>query len=257
MSESTPSESTAAQSAAGPDLGPASPGHIAVYGPETSLTGLPSNTELYWFATGPFETNCYVFVTKPGEDAETAESEAIIVDPGLHAGIIVMQLRLALNFKVKAVYLTHGHIDHIRDAAAFDVPVYIHALDKPFLTAGLGNSPFGALFDAANYRVPTDIREFEDTIAIGDATFDVHHMPGHSPGHVMLSHEGLIVGGDVLFRNGVGRTDLPGCSPEDMVLTLKKLTTEFADDDAVLPGHGEWTTIGFEKEHNGYLKEMI
>ena len=72
----------------------------------------------------------------------------------------------------------------------------------------------------------------------------------------MLRVPGLILGGDVLFRGGVGRTDLPGSSPEDMMLSLKKIVTEFADDDVVLSGHGPQTTIGQEKSTNPFLHEV-
>ena len=160
------------------------------------------------------------------------------------------------NFTVEKVVLTHGHIDHIRDAAAFGVPVHVHPLDRFFLEESLAGSPFAELFDVENMGVPSEIVELEGEIEMGGETFEVFHMPGHSPGHVMFRVGGLVIGGDVLFRGGVGRTDLPGCSPEDMLLSLKKLTVEFDDDDLVLPGHGPATTVGEEKRTNSFLQSV-
>ena len=73
----------------------------------------------------------------------------------------------------------------------------------------------------------------------------------------MFRVPGLILGGDVLFQGGVGRTDLPGSSPEDMQLSLKKLVSEFADDDVVLSGHGPQTTVGAEKAGNPFLQSVV
>lgn len=244
--------------------------------PESVFPGLPATTDILGFAAGPLDTNCYVLIDRSSPDANSGDSssnsaegvkegvtagvaagqpagQAVVIDPGMGAKAVIDELADEYNFTVDSVVLTHGHIDHIRDAGALGVPVYVHPLDRFFLEESLEGSPFSELFDVANMVQPEDIRDLEDTVEIGGVTFDVHHTPGHSPGHVMLRVGGLIIGGDVLFRGGVGRTDLPGCSPEDMLLTLKKITAEFADDDVVLPGHGPQTTMGTEKRTNSFL----
>ena len=142
------------------------------------------------------------------------------------------------GFFVEKIVLTHGHIDHIRDAGEFGVPVYVHPLDRPFVEMDQSISPLAQLFDVNNMKPVADVRDLGgDSVTLAGVDFTVHHMPGHSPGHVMFRVPGFIIGGDVLFRGGVGRTDLPGSSAEDMVLSLKKLSHEFDDDDVVVTGH--------------------
>ncbi|MGJ4082497.1 MBL fold metallo-hydrolase [Corynebacterium macclintockiae] len=217
-----------------------------------SPVDLPESTQILSFPAGPFETNCYVVID--GSDATSGEnSPAVVIDPGLGAFAHIQRLAEENKFFVEKVVLTHGHIDHIRDAGAFGVPVYVHELDRFMLEMDQTASPLAQPFDVANMPKIEDIRPLGDSISIGGAEFEIHHMPGHSPGHVMFRVNGLIFGGDVLFRGGVGRTDLPGCSPEDMMLSLKKLTTDFSDGDIVLPGHGPHTTIGEEKRTNSFL----
>ncbi|WP_426705376.1 MBL fold metallo-hydrolase [Corynebacterium auriscanis] len=246
-----------------------------------SVDAVSPSVDILTFSAGPFQTNCYVLInrsvaagTPAGSsitDAATGSSAsastpghntsapvpAVVIDPGLGAFDTVTSLGRELNFHVEKVVLTHGHIDHIRDAADFNVPVYVHPLDRPFLEMDQSASPFAQIFDVATMKPVADLRELtEDSIDIAGVQFDIHHMPGHSPGHVMFRVPGFIIGGDVLFRGGVGRTDLPGSSPEDMVLSLKKLTHEFDDNDVVVTGHGQATTIGEEKRTNGYLQAV-
>lgn len=227
-----------------------------------SLPGLPESTEVFAFAAGPFNTNCYVLVDRVGGDATSVspgsarQGRAVVIDPGLGAWQVVSAQAKERNFAVEKVVLTHGHIDHIRDAAAFGVPVCIHPLDRFFLEESLEGSPFADLFDVDNMNVPETIVDLGDSVEMGGVSFEIFHMPGHSPGHVMFRIPGLVIGGDVLFRGGVGRTDLAGCSPEDMLLSLKKLVVEFADEDLVLPGHGPVTTVGEEKRTNSFLQSV-
>lgn len=217
--------------------------------------------ELLRFPTGAFQTNCYVVINATDEAPkdEQGRRPATVVDPGHGAHEIIQNAAAEHNFYVEKIVLTHGHIDHTRDAADFGVPVHIHAYDRVMLEtpeAYTNVMDLGRIFDAENMQVPEDIQEIGDEITIGGMTFEVHHMPGHSPGHVMFRIPGLVLGGDVLFNGGVGRTDLPGCSPEDMNLSLKRLAEEFADEDVVLPGHGPETTVGQEKKTNPFLHQV-
>lgn len=243
-----------------PSPTPSAPVTIAAVSPEV---------EMMAFSTGPFATNCYILIDRSHDattelGAEGSEASrpagnapAVVIDPGYGAFDIVTQLAGEHQFNVNKVVLTHGHIDHFRDSGEFGVPVYVHPLDRPLMEMDLSSLPFGHLFEVAGMKEIAQLRELtEAEVRLAGVDFAVHHMPGHSPGHVMLRVPGFIIGGDVLFRGGVGRTDLPGCSPEDMVLSLKKLTTEFADDDVVLTGHGPATTIGREKQTNGYLQAV-
>lgn len=214
---------------------------------------LPSTTELFGFSAGPLETNCYVLVDR-ADTPEGKPAPATIIDPGYGAAQTLKDLAKQRTFFVNKIVLTHGHIDHIRDAGELAVPVSIHKLDEPLVVNDLRGTPLSDLFDVENMVQPHSIEHLGDSVDMGGVNWDVHHMPGHSPGHVMFRINGLIIGGDVLFRGGVGRTDLPFSSPEDMLLTLKRLSVEFDDDDVVLPGHGPQTTIGQEKATNPFLQ---
>src|SRR5699024_12369695 len=101
-----------------------------------------------------------------------------------------------------------------------------------------------------------DIVFSSEVVIIVGHSLTVINKPGHSPGSVMFRIPGLILGGDVLFNGGVGRTYLPVSDPADMTLSLKRLAAEFDDDDVVLPGHGPQTTIGQEKKTNPFLHEV-
>lgn len=217
---------------------------------------LPETTSMYQIITGPLDNNCFVLVDS-AHTTDSGAATAMVIDPGLGAAAQVTQLAEKLNVQVTAVVLTHGHIDHIRDAAQLQVPVYIHPADRPMLTAPWNRTQLGALFDVENMGVPEDIRDVEHSIQMGGVTWKVHHMPGHSPGSVMYRVPGLVIGGDVLFPGGVGRTDLPGSSPEDMALSIKRLVHEFDDADRVLTGHGEEVVVGQEKRTNPYLHSVV
>lgn len=222
----------------------------------TAKSPLPETTGLVGFVAGPLETNCYLLVDQAnvGEDGLSA---AVVIDPGMGAYDAVRQLAAQHKFRVDSVVLTHGHIDHVRDAADFNVPVYVHPADREMVDpAWTAKSQFAQLFDIEKMGKPSDIRDLGESIDMGGTTWEIHHMPGHSPGSVMFRVPGLIIGGDVLFKGGVGRTDLPGSSPEDMLLSLKKLSHEFEDDDVVLSGHGPQTTVGEEKKTNPFLQSV-
>lgn len=222
----------------------------------TQNAPLPETTSIGGFVAGPLQTNCYVLADTSRLTAE-GKIPTVVIDPGMGAFTMVQELAELDGLEVEAVVLTHGHIDHIRDAAQFNVPVHIHPADKTMLDMDWGSAPFGQMFDVENMDKPADIRELGDSIEMAGVTWQVHHMPGHSPGSVMFRVPGLILGGDVLFQGGVGRTDLPGSSPEDMQLSLKKLVSEFADDDVVLSGHGPQTTVGAEKAGNPFLQSVV
>lgn len=217
--------------------------------------------ELLGFPAGAFQTNCYVLINTDESAARDAQGHrpATVVDPGHGAHQVIIDAASEHNFYVESIVLTHGHIDHMRDAAEFGVPVHVHEYDRSMLEdpAMYTNVlDFARIFDTENMKVPEDIRNLSDEVSIGGQSFAVHHMPGHSPGSVMFRIPGLILGGDVLFNGGVGRTDLPGSDPADMTLSLKRLAAEFDDDDVVLPGHGPQTTIGQEKKTNPFLHEV-
>jgi hydroxyacylglutathione hydrolase len=214
------------------------------------------------FPAGMLACNCYVLAQKAGADA-------IVVDPGQRA---MGQLRKILDenrLTPAAVLLTHGHIDHIwsaqKVADTYGCPAYIHPDDRLMLTdpikgfgPRLGQIAFGALF-----REPKQVVELDrdgDKIDLGDTVVTVDHTPGHTRGSVVFRVAGdgseIAFTGDTLFRQSVGRTDLPGGSGRDLLASIVTKLLVLDDDTVVLPGHGEKSTIGFERRANPFLEGL-
>ena len=189
------------------------------------------------FAAGPFQTNCYVVAHG---------DRAFVIDPGLGAHEAVSQLAQEQGLTVEAVVLTHGHIDHIRDAAAFGVETFIHPADAFMLLRGEGVSEqTRQLYDASAMPPIDNPTPLEDgqTLQVAGVEMRVVHAPGHSPGCVMLVADDVVFSGDVLFRGSIGRTDLPDSDPEQMRQSLRGPVWDLADELQVLPGHGPATTV--------------
>lgn len=201
------------------------------------------------FAAGPFQTNCYVVAHG---------DRAFVIDPGLGAHEAVSQLAQEQGLTVEAVVLTHGHIDHIRDAAAFGVETFIHPADAFMLLRGEGVSEQARqLYDASAMPPIDNPTPLEDgqTLQVAGVELRVVHAPGHSPGCVMLVADDVVFSGDVLFRGSIGRTDLPDSDPEQMRKSLRGPVWDLGDELQVLPGHGPVTTVAQERATNPYLRQ--
>ena len=201
------------------------------------------------FAAGPFQTNCYVVANG---------DRAFVIDPGLGAHEAVSQMAQEQGLTVEAVVLTHGHIDHIRDAAAFGLETFIHPADAFMLLRGEGVSEQARqLYDASAMPPIDNPTHIEDgqTLTVAGVELRVVHAPGHSPGCVMLVADEVVFSGDVLFRGSIGRTDLPDSDPEQMRESLRGPVWELDDELQVLPGHGPATTVAQERATNPYLRQ--
>ena len=201
------------------------------------------------FAAGPFQTNCYVV---------SNGDRAFVIDPGLGAHEAVSQLVQEQGLTIEAVVLTHGHIDHIRDAAAFGLETFIHPADAFMLLRGEGVSEQARqLYDASAMPPIDNPTHIEDgqTLTVAGVELRVVHAPGHSPGCVMLVADEVVFSGDVLFRGSIGRTDLPDSDPEQMRESLRGPVWELDDELQVLPGHGPATTVAQERATNPYLRQ--
>ncbi|MEZ0049619.1 hydroxyacylglutathione hydrolase [Mycobacterium sp. MAA66] len=224
------------------------------------------------FAAGLLQCNCYVLAPRAGSDA-------VVVDPGQRA---MGQLRRILDenrLTPAAVLLTHGHVDHIWSAQkvgdTYGCPVYIHPEDRFMLTdpikgfgPRLAQLAFGALF--AEPRQVIELDRDGDKLDLGGITVTVDHTPGHTRGSVVfrvaatgpvasLAQEGsadLAFTGDTLFKQSVGRTDLPGGSGRDLLDSIVTKLLVLDDDTVVLPGHGPQTTIGAERRTNPFLEGL-
>lgn len=201
------------------------------------------------FAAGPFQTNCYVV---------SNGDRAFVIDPGLGAHEAVSQLVQEQGLTVEAVVLTHGHIDHIRDAAAFGLETFIHPADAFMLLRGEGVSEQARqLYDASAMPPIDNPTHIEDgqTLTVAGVELRVVHAPGHSPGCVMLVADEVVFSGDVLFRGSIGRTDLPDSDPAQMQESLRGPVWDLDDELQVLPGHGPATTVAQERATNPYLRQ--
>lgn len=198
---------------------------------------------------GALETNCYLVYCQD-------TLECAVIDPGAEPEKV---FRLIGHKDLKPTILinTHGHIDHIganRDIKdKFDIPLYIHAADGPMLEDVL-QSELSFFLGAKESPPPDKFLEEGDEIKIGNISLSVVHTPGHSPGSVSLMGNGILFSGDTLFFGGVGRTDLPGGSWEELEESVREKIFTLPADTVVLPGHGPTTTVEQETKFNPFIR---
>lgn len=183
--------------------------------------------------------------------------QGIVVDPG--ADLERIQSRIDHHgLSLVAVVNTHGHFDHVganfRLLQTTKAPLYIHQADAPMLGRV---AQVAAMYGLPGENSPAPDRFLEDglTLEFGIHHLRVIHTPGHTPGGccLYLEAEEKLIAGDTLFADGVGRTDLPGGSHEQLVQSIKTRLFTLPDQVKVYPGHGPATSIGHEKLHNPYL----
>lgn len=202
------------------------------------------------FPVGTLGTNCYFIV-----DEQT--NAAAVVDPGWGADHIYGKL-IKLGLKCEMILLTHGHADHTGALGELrrktGAPVYIHTGDaKMLVDPALSQARYlGAPVEVL--AQPEHLISDGDKIALRGTTIEVMHTPGHTPGSVcyILRDDGIILSGDTLFRESVGRYDLAGGDYKELMRSLEKLAS-LEGDWRVYPGHGRSTTLSHEREHNMYL----
>jgi len=197
---------------------------------------------------GPFASNCYIVGSE-------ATKEGMIIDPGAEADFILDEVR-KLGLNIKLIVATHAHIDHIaalrRVKEATGAKFAMHELE----TNGETSKGIARMLGLSSDPLPKPDRLLKDgdVIEIGDLRFAVLHTPGHSLGGISLYGEGVIFSGDTLFNFGIGRTDFPGCSYEEIMESIHNKLMTLPDDTIVLPGHGPETTIGAERKYNPFLR---
>ena len=169
------------------------------------------------------------------------------------------------KLKPVAAFLTHGHLDHTFSikplADGYEIPTYIHPEDRRFIAepAGIHGPQFVEQLGDMKFSEPKDVQLMKDGTELSLLGMHVKaiHSPGHTRGSLMfLINDEILISGDVLFAGSIGRTDLPTGSAIDMKKTLKEKVLTLDDAIQVLPGHGEETTIKYERKTNPYLKEL-
>jgi len=200
---------------------------------------------------GILECNCSVF-----GDEQT--KQAIVIDPGDNIGSILEILKRH-DLTVKAIVITHAHIDHIGGAAklkaATGAPVYMNQNDQELCDALDIQASWLGMEIPERVEIDSPARD-GDSLRLGHADFNVLHTPGHTQGSISLwiPQENKLIAGDTLFRDSIGRTDLPGGDHRQILSSIHTKLMPLPDDAIVIPGHGPQTTIGREKQRNPFLR---
>lgn len=188
-------------------------------------------------------------------------ADAVVVDPGFEPEAVLDFLNQA-GLGVAAVLLTHGHMDHIAGVPALKevypaAPVVIGAGDAAMLTDPTLNLSL-PLLGVEVVGPPADVLVTDgQTVEYAGLGFEVRAIPGHSPGHVVFvahaADPAVVLGGDVLFAGGVGRTDFPGGSERLLIDGIRAKLWPLPDAARVYPGHGPATTVGHERRTNPFV----
>src|SRR5271156_1751553 len=202
---------------------------------------------------GPLQCNCSIF-------GDEAGGEAIVIDPGDEIGRITSILEKH-HLRVKAIIVTHAHIDHIGGAqklkALTGAPVYMNFNDQELYDHIDMQAQWLGVATPEKTGIDVNAREGE-SVKLGPAEFQVLETPGHTQGSVSvwIPAENKLVAGDTLFLDSIGRTDLPGGDGRQILRSIHDKLLPLADDVAVIPGHGPNTTIGRERSRNPFLRGL-
>ena len=206
------------------------------------------------FEFNPFQENTYILYDETGE--------CVVIDPGCYerdekedlVGFITSN-----RLKVVKLLNTHCHVDHVLGnyfiKEKFGVELFIHEADAPILKAV---SVYGPNYGFHEYQETTADHFLKegDMVTFGNQKLLVLFVPGHAPGHIAFYSEtdSMVISGDVLFYNSVGRSDLPGGNHQTLIKSIREKLYTLPDDVVVHPGHGPKTSIGFEKRTNPFTK---
>ncbi len=205
------------------------------------------------FTFNPYQENTYVLFDETGACA--------IIDPGMYDGAEQNHLVNFIkesNLKPTLLLNTHCHIDHVLgNKFVFDqwgLKPQFHQGELNVLQAVASYAPqMGMQYDLS--PEPVIFLSERGNVYFGNSTLELVFAPGHSPAHLCFyaKEENFLIGGDVLFYQSIGRTDLPGGNHQQLITSIKETLFLLPDDCEVFPGHGQSTTIGFEKINNPFL----
>jgi len=207
-----------------------------------------------FFTFNPVSENTYIVYNEV--------KEAIIIDPGCYFDEEKQNVKNFIernNLKLVQLLNTHCHLDHVLGNKwvyeTYGLELFIHPNEEQILNfAPQSGQMWGLPFE--NYDGLLHFLENDDIVKLGDNELKVLLAPGHSPGSICFysKKDKFVIGGDVLFKESIGRTDLPGGNIAALFESIRGQLFALPDDVIVYPGHGEPTTIGYEKKHNPFLK---
>ncbi|MFT4106063.1 MAG: MBL fold metallo-hydrolase [Lacrimispora sp.] len=206
-----------------------------------------SDFRIKTYPVGQIGTNCYVLYRQGTEGA-------VIVDPGDNGAYILNMCR-ELSLTPEAILLTHGHFDHILAVEdirrAFPgIKVYGGEAEKDLFTNPALNlsAAFGSVCMVSDVEYVGD----GDLLSLAGISFEVLSTPGHTPGSVcyLVREEDVLISGDTLFQESLGRTDLPTGNQNQIIKSIREKLFTLREDILVYPGHGDKTTVGHEKVYN-------
>lgn len=209
-----------------------------------------SNIKVDYRILGDVGTNCYLVVNEDN-------GECILIDPA-DCPDKIQQMIEKNNAELKAVLLTHGHYDHITAAEdirnMYNINIYASCDEKELLTDTRMNL---SVHSRKPVTLKADVYHNDgDVYELAGMTIEIKHTPGHTIGGscYYIKEAGILFSGDTLFAESVGRTDFPTGSMSQIVHSIKDKLLDLPDDTKVFPGHGESTSIGYEKKYNPFLQ---
>jgi len=200
---------------------------------------------------GPLQCNCSII-------GDETTREAMVIDPGDDIGEVLALLQKH-NLQVKQIVITHAHIDHVGGAMklrlATGAPILINENDYALLKMLDVQAAWLGMQNPGKVEIANSLAE-SDKVQAGALVANVIHTPGHTEGSICLyfPDEQKLIAGDTLFAGSIGRTDLPGGSFDKIIRSLHGKLLALPDETVVVPGHGQLTSIGEERQSNPFLK---
>ena len=214
------------------------------------------------------------YATNCGIIAPSKNSHCVVIDPGIGIPNLTQEIKAKLtehNLVIGAIFITHGHLDHTFSLYSLaqdfiESDTYIHKADRDLLVnperamGAQSQALLSELGELSGSKI--EFQEPERTWSIdadsqsklGGMNFSFRHAPGHTPGSTLaIVEDELLISGDVLFKGGIGRTDLPRGSMSDMEITLREKIATLPPHLRVLPGHGDESRMDAELKSNQYL----
>lgn len=206
------------------------------------------------FTFNPYQENTYLIIDQEGN--------CVIIDPGMHSlqeQSYFKDFIVNNNLKPTLLLNTHCHIDHVLGNhfihENWGLKPNFHEFEVPVLVSVENYAPqMGFRYETS--PIPETFIQDKEIIEFGGHKIEAIFAPGHSPGHLCyyIDDQKILIGGDVLFQNSIGRTDLPGGDHQTLLNSIQKRIYTLPEDVEVYPGHGPTTTIGFEKNTNPFVR---